>query len=81
MSNSNRFSVGCKEMTWPLKNERTVLLQEIAELILKARSLNLSDTAYLLNIAHLELKARVHGISSNELQAFTDHVRAQTERI
>lgn len=69
-------------MNWTAKSakdERVQLLQDLAELIATARSLNLPETAFLLDIAHLGLRAKIHGISNVELQAFADHIRSQIE--
>ena len=58
---------------------RRLLLAQIAELIAKAKQLDLPDTVFLLNMAYLDLQTKIHGINDEELQAFSRAVRTSIE--
>ncbi|MGA2567284.1 MAG: hypothetical protein ABSF41_10690 [Pseudolabrys sp.] len=59
---------------------RRRLLKEIAGLIAKARSLNLPDSVFLLNMSYLDLQTKTHNINDKELEAFPKAVRSSIER-
>lgn len=61
------------------EDARVVLLNSIAELIEKAKGLGLKDSAFLLNMAHLDLQTKIHRIDDDELSAFTAAARASLE--
>ncbi len=61
-------------------NDRYKLLNEIARLIAKARSLKLPDSVFLLTVALLDLQSKIHNINDEELEAFSSAVRASVER-
>ncbi|MGH9810225.1 MAG: hypothetical protein ACRD9W_23755 [Terriglobia bacterium] len=58
------------------EDDRLQLLNDISELILQAKSLNLPETVLLLNMAHLDLQTKIHGINDEELNAFMNAVSA-----
>jgi hypothetical protein len=60
-------------------DERCVLLDRIGELIAKAKSLELPDSAFLLNVAHLDLKTKIHNIDEDEMQAFVSAVQVSAD--
>ena len=57
-------------------DERLMLLQEIADLVAKAESLNLPDSAYLLRVAKLDLQTKIHDIDDEELATFLNAARS-----
>jgi len=63
----------------PPKNRRAELLRQISALIAEAKELHLTDTAFLLKVAHLDLQTKINNISVSELQAFTEHIRSHIE--
>ena len=54
---------------------RLLLLKEVTELIAKAKSLDLPDTVYLLNVAQLDLQANIYDITDGEMDAFLNAAR------
>jgi hypothetical protein len=50
---------------------RLALLSEIERLAKQAKQLNLADSAFILNVAHLDLKSRIHDVSDEELHAIS----------
>ena len=56
------------------EDDQLQLLNEIAGLILRAKNLNLHDSVLLLNMVHLDLQTKIHGIDDQELQAFLNTV-------
>jgi hypothetical protein len=60
-------------------DERLLVLNGIAELIAQAKRLDLADCAFLLGIAQLGLKAKIHNISDDEMNAFFNAVRESFE--
>ncbi len=62
------------------KDERLVMLERIAELIVQAKKLKQADLAFLLNMAHLDLQTNIHGINDDELQAFATAIWSSIER-
>ena len=69
----------CTMIESPPKNRRTELLRKIAAMIVEAKDLHLTDTAFLLNVVHLDLQTKINNISASELQAFTEHIRSRIE--
>src|SRR5258707_12933495 len=61
-------------------DERLALLNRIAELITTARSMDLHETVFLLNMVHLDLQTKIHKIDDGELQAFMTAVRSSVDR-
>ena len=53
----------------PHADPRVLLLANIELLIAKARQSNLKQVAFLLDLAHLELKMQIHNVSEAELHA------------
>ena len=60
-------------------DERRQLLKEIGELIAKVKSLDLPDSVFLLSMAQLDLKTKIHGINDEELEAFSRIIRSAAE--
>ena len=61
-------------------DERLALLEQIAQLIAKAKSLNLTESAFLLGMTHLELQTKIYNINEDEMQSFMNVVRSSMER-
>ena len=61
-------------------DERLALLNRIAELITTAKSMDLQETVFLLNMVHLDLQTKIHKIDDGELQAFMTAVRSSVDR-
>lgn len=61
-------------------DERLALLSQIAELIVTAKSLDLPESVFLLNMVHLDLQTKIHRIDDGELQAFMKAVRSAADR-
>jgi hypothetical protein len=61
-------------------DERLLLLKAIAELIGRAKRLDLSECAFLLGMAQIGLQAKIHNISDEEMAAFMDVVRESVDR-
>lgn len=64
----------------PPRDVRHALLEDIARLIARARQLELKDSAFLLEIAHLDLKTKIYKISDDELHALTMAARTGGKR-
>jgi hypothetical protein len=60
-------------------DERLLVLNGIAELKARAKRLDLADCAFLLGMAQLGLKAKIHNISDDEMNAFFNAVRDSFE--
>lgn len=56
-----------------------MLLGEIERLITRAKQLKLKDSAFLLNVAHLDLQTKIHEISDDELEALAGLVGSQLQ--
>jgi len=69
----------CNMIESPPKKGRAELLRKIVALIVEAKELHLTDTAFLLNVVHLDLQTKINNISASELQAFTEHIRSRIE--
>jgi hypothetical protein len=61
-------------------DNRHLLLKQIAELIARAKQLDLPNTVFLLNMAYLDLQTKIHDINDEELEAFSRAVRASIEQ-
>jgi hypothetical protein len=62
------------------KNDgRRALLDEIEHLIAQARSLGLASSVYLLSMACLDLKTKIHEINDEELEAFSRAIRSSLD--
>jgi hypothetical protein len=59
---------------------RLSLLKKIAELIAEAKGVGLSDTAFLLKMAHLDLQTKIYRIDDSELQTFIGVIRSSLEQ-
>jgi hypothetical protein len=60
-------------------DECLILLDEIERLITRANQLKLKDSAFLLNVAHLDLQTKIHEISDDELQAIAEFVGSRLQ--
>jgi GGDEF domain-containing protein len=60
-------------------DDRRLLLQQIAELIARAKQRGLPNTVFLLNMAYLDLQTNIHDINDEELEAFSRIVRSTIE--
>lgn len=57
-------------------DERLKLLEQLTEMIAKAKTMDLPQSVFLLNMAHLDLQTKIHNIDDDEMQAFVDAVSA-----
>lgn len=64
----------------PGSDERLVLLEQIAQLIAKAKSLHLPESAFLLGMTHLDLQTKIYNINEDEMQSLMNVVRSSMER-
>ena len=61
-------------------DERHALLQKIAELVAVAKGLDMTETAFLLKMAHLDLQTKIYQIDDSELQSFIGVIRSSLEQ-
>jgi hypothetical protein len=57
-------------------DERLKLLEQLAEMIAKAKTMDLPQSVFLLNMAHLDLQTKIHNIGDDEMEAFVNAVSA-----
>lgn len=55
---------------------RRALLHDIGALIARARSYELEESVFLLNMVYLDLQTKIHDIDDEELEAFSKIVRS-----
>jgi len=63
----------------PPPDARLALLEDIGRLAAQAQQLNLKHSAFILNLAHLDLKSRIHDVSDEELLAISQLIPSQFE--
>ena len=64
----------------PQPDARLALLKDIERLAAQAKEMNLKDAAFILDVAHLDLKSRIHNVSNEELHALSQLIPTQSEQ-
>lgn len=60
----------------PEGDVRLTLLEDVERSIVRARQLGLKDSVFLLEVVRLDLKAKIHNISDEELHALSTAAHA-----
>lgn len=71
-----KLSIVANSRDRAIDDGRRALLHDIGALIGRAKSYELNEAVFLLNMAYLDLQTKIHDINDDELEAFSKIIRS-----